>query len=228
MQARDVMTSPVITAKPTDTVAYVAKTLLEHRIGAVPIVDDEGKVVGIVSEGDLVRRVEAGTERRRSWWLEALLDDSTLELEYIKAHGRTAADVMRKPVVTAAPDAPLYEIASLFEGHSIKRVPIVENGQLVGIVSRANLIQAVATPRASLDIPLTDSMIREKVMARLREQPWSHAWRLNVTVDDGVVDLWGIANAETERKALRVLAETTPGVRAVHDHLFKEPMGGWA
>ncbi|MCS0495702.1 CBS domain-containing protein [Ancylobacter sp. MQZ15Z-1] len=229
MKARDVMTAPVITAKPTDTVAQVAKTLLEHRIGGVPVVDDAGALIGIVSEGDLIRRIEAGTARRRSWWLEAMLDDATLELEYVKSHGRTASDVMRRSVVTATPDAPLHEIASLFEGHDIKRVPIVEDGRLVGIVSRSNLIQAVATPRAAnLDIPVTDSAIRSRVMERLREQPWAHTWRLNITVDDGVVGLWGIANADAERHALRVVAETTPGVRAVQDHLIKEPPGGWA
>ncbi|CAA0107578.1 Inosine-5'-monophosphate dehydrogenase [Starkeya nomas] len=228
MKARDVMTSPVITAKSTDLVVHVARQLLDNRISAVPIVDDGGEVVGIVSEGDLLRRAEAGTERRRSWWLEALLDDSTLAAEYVKAHGRTAADVMRRPVVTAKPDTPLDEIASLMEEHRIKRIPIVEGGKLVGIVSRSNLIQAVARRSMGLEIPLSDSAIREQVMTRLREQPWANTWRLNVTVDDGVVNLWGIANADAERRALRVVAETTPGVRAVNDHLIREPMGGWA
>lgn len=228
MKARDVMTSPVITAKVTDLVVQIAKTLLERRISGLPIVDEKGKMVGIISEGDLIRRAEAGTERRRSWWLQAFVDDGMLAAEYVKAHGRTAADVMHRDPVTAGPDTPLHEIAALMESRGVKRIPIVEKGHLVGIVSRSNLIQAVAGTKMGLEIPLSDSAIREKVMERLSQQPWANTWRLNVTVDDGVVNLWGIANADTERRALRVVAETTPGVRAVNDHLMKEPMGNWA
>lgn len=228
MKACDVMTSPVIAAKPTDLVVQIARILLERRISAVPIVDDEGHLVGIVSEGDLIHRVEAGTERRRSWWLEAFADDGTLAAAYVKTHGRTAADVMHKDPVSAGPDTPLHEIAALMEKHGVKRIPILEKDRLVGIVSRSNLIQAVARTNMGLEIPLSDSAIRDKVMERLRQQPWTQTWRLNVTVDDGVVSLWGIANADGERHALRVVAETTPGVRAVNDHLMREPMGGWA
>lgn len=226
MQARDVMTSPVITAKPTDKVTDIAQVLLDRRISALPVLDETGRLVGIISEGDLLHRVEAGTERRRSWLLSALTDSETLAAEYVRSHGSTVADLMQRDVITAAPDTPLREIAALLEKHGIKRVPIVEGGQLVGIVSRSNLIQAVARPSAALDIPQTDSAIRESVMARLNAQPWASSWRINVTVDNGVVDLWGITNAETERHALRVVAETTPGVRAVNDHLIREPIGG--
>jgi CBS domain-containing protein len=228
MKACDVMTSPVITAKLTDLVAHIARTLIERRISAVPIVDDKGHMVGIVSEGDLIHRVEAGTERRRSWWLEAFVDGSTLAAEYVKTHGRTAADVMHRDPVSAGPDTPLHEIAALMEKHGVKRIPIVEEGRLVGIVSRSNLIQAVARTNMGLEIPLSDSAIREKVMERLRQEPWTQTWRLNVTVDDGVVNLWGIVNADAERHALRVAAEATPGVRGVNDHLMREPMGSWA
>lgn len=228
MKARDVMTSPVISAKPTDLVVHIAQILLENRISAVPVLDDEGEIVGIVSEGDLIHRVEAGTERRRSWWLQALVDDDTLAAEYVRSHGRTAADVMRRGVVCAGPDTPLHEIAALMEDHGIKRVPIVEKGQLVGIVSRSNLIQAVARTTMGLESPVSDDVLREQVMQRLNEQPWAQSWRLNVTVDDGVVNLWGIANGDVERRALRVVAETTPGVRGVNDHLVREPIGGSA
>jgi CBS domain-containing protein len=210
--------------KPSDSVMDVAKIFLERRISAVPVVEESGKIVGIISEGDLMHRSEAGTERRRPWWLRVFVGEETLAVDYVKAHARKVADVMTRDVVTATPDTPLHEIASLLEKHSIKRVPIVSNGQLVGIVSRANLIQAVASARKGLEIPLTDAAVRDKVLARLKEQPWAHTLLLNVTVNGGVVDLWGVTRSDAEKKAIRVAAETTPGVRAVIDNLIKRPM----
>ena len=115
MRARDVMVSPVITAKPSSSVKEVAKTFLEHRISGVPVLDDHGKIVGMISEGDLLHRAEAGTQRQHSWWLLGFIGDYTLASEYIKAHARTVADVMTTRVITAAPDTPLHEIAFLLE-----------------------------------------------------------------------------------------------------------------
>jgi CBS domain-containing protein len=224
MKARDVMVSPVITVKPSSSVKEVAKIFLERRVSAAPVIDDQGKLVGIVSEGDLMHRAEAGTERHRSWWLRALTAEETLAAEYIKAHGRKVADVMTRDVITAAPDTPLHEIAALLEKKSIKRVPIVKNGHLVGIVSRANLIQAVASTRKELEIPLSDNAIRDKLLAHLQGQAWAHTLLLNVTVNGGVVDLWGITGSEAERKAIRVAAESTPGVSAVNDNLITRPI----
>jgi CBS domain-containing protein len=228
MKARDVMVSPVITVRPASSVKEVAKTFLKHQISAVPVVDDQGKLVGIVSEGDLLHRAETSTERRHPWWLLGLIGDYALASEYIKAHSRKVADVMTTRVITAAPDAPLHEIAALLEKNSIKRVPIVENGQLVGIVSRANLIQGLASSRKGLEIPLSDTAIREKVLAKLKQQPWAHTALLNITVNGGIVDLWGIARSDTERKAIRVAVETAPGVCAVNDNLIKGSMSAWA
>jgi CBS domain-containing protein len=147
---------------------------LERGISAAPVVDDEGKLVGIVSEGDLLHRAEAGTERHRSLWLQLFTAEETLATEYIKAHARKVADVMTRTVITARPETPLHELAALLERNSIKRVPIVKDDQLVGIVSRANLIQAVASARKGLEIPLSDTTIRDKLLARLKEQPWAH------------------------------------------------------
>jgi CBS domain-containing protein len=227
MKARDVMVSPVITVKPSSSVQETARIFLKRRISAAPVVDDQGKLVGIVSEGDLIHRSEAGTERRRFWWLEGLTADETLAGEYIKAHSRKVADVMTRKVITASPDTPLHEIAALLEKNSIRRVPIVDGGQLVGIVSRANLIQAVASTHKGPQIPRTDAAIRDKLLTRLNEQPWAHTSLLNVMVIDGVVDLWGFASSETERKAILVAAETAPGVRAVNDHLVTRRMEAW-
>jgi len=225
MKARDVMVSPVITVKPYASIKELAKILLDRRISAVPVVDDKGKLVGIVSEGDLMHRSEAGTQRQRPWWLLLLTGEETLADEYIKAHARKVADVMTRNVVTASPDTPLHEVAALLEKNSVKRLPIVNNDQLVGIVSRANLIQAVASNPKELQIPLSDAKIREKLLAHLKEQHWAHPGSLNVMVNDGVVNLWGMTTSDAERKAIRVAAESMSGVRAVNDNMIMRPQG---
>ena len=220
MQARDVMVSPVITATKSATVREVAKTLLEKRISAVPVVDNVGKLVGIVTESDLMHRAEAGTEHPYSWWVHFLAGDATVAADYVKSHSTQIEDVMTSDVVTATPQTPLHAIAALLEEHQIRRVPIVsEDGNLVGIVSRANLIQVVASARPKLEMTLPDSTIRQKLYSELKEQSWAHAHNLGVTVTNGVVDLWGYAQSNEERKAIRVMAEGIPGVISVNDHL---------
>ncbi len=223
MKARDVMVSPVVTAKASCLVKQVATLFLQKRISGVPVVDDRGKLVGIVSEGDLLHRVEAGTERKHSWWLRLLSGNGELAVDYTKAHARKVADVMTRKVITATPDTPLNEIGLLLEKHSIKRVPILENGQLVGIVSRANLVQAVASSGVGLEVPLSDAKIRDNLLAHLRTQPWAHTSLLNVTVNNGIVDLWGMTYSDVERTAIRVAAEATAGVLSVNDHLMGRP-----
>lgn len=225
MKARDVMVSPVITVDEHSTVRDVAKLLIAHRISAVPVVDHAGKIVGIVSEADLIHRQEAGTERPTSWWLAMISGDRALAAEYVQSHATRVADIMTKDVETAHTDTPLHEIADLFEEKHIKRVPIVNDaGDVVGIVSRANIIQAVASARPSLEITIPDVMIRERLIAQLKNHSWSHVHKLNVTVTNGVVDLWGFAESEKERQAIRVAAESVPGVSGVNDHLMREPV----
>jgi CBS domain-containing protein len=220
MKASDVMSSPVITVKPYASVKDAARLFLRHGISAVPVVDDAGRLVGIVSEGDLIHRAEIGTERRGSWWLLLVAEEQALAADYIKTHAIKVADVMTRTVITATPETPLHEIAMTMEKNGIKRVPIVSNGQLVGIVSRANLVQAFASSGPKLEIPLSDTMIRDKLMEKLKQQSWAHTGLLNVTVHDGIVDLWGFSSSETESNAVRIAAETTPGVRAVNNHIL--------
>lgn len=219
MKARDVMVSPVITVKPYTEIRHVANTLLENRISAVPVVNDDDELVGIVSDGDLIHREEAETQRHRPKWLHFLASNETLAAEYVRARGRKAVDVMTKDVVTASPDTPLYEIAGTMEKHAIKRVPIVVRGRLVGIVARADLIQAVASHPRGLEVSSSDAAIRVKLLAHLREQPWARGLSLNVTVVDGVVTLWGMANSKSEKDAVRVAAESMVGVRTVNDNI---------
>ena len=220
MRARDVMVSPVITADESATVRDVAKLMLEKHISAVPVVDRAGKLVGIVSEADLMRRQEAGTEQHSSWWLSLLLGERALAADYIRSHATKVTDIMARDIHAARPDTPLCEIADIFEEKHIKRVPIVnDNNVPVGIVSRANILQAIASARPKLDISAPDTIIREQLFTELKKHSWSRVRRLNATVSNGVVDLWGFADSDVERKAIRVAAESIPGVTLVNDHL---------
>lgn len=223
----DVMVAPAITVTPSTTVKEVAELFLTKKITAAPVIDSHEKLVGIVSEGDLIHRVEAGTERHHSWWLKGFIKNDTLAAEYVKSHGLKVSDVMTHDVITATPQTPLHEVATLMEKNAIKRVPILENGQLVGIVSRANLIQAVATARKLLDVPPSDTTIRENILSSLKKQPWAHTTMLNVTVNAGVVDLWGIVESAAARNAIKVAAESTTGVCAINDNLIIRSVRGW-
>jgi len=224
MNAADVMVTKVITVGPDACVQDVAHILLTNRISAVPVIDANGKLLGIVSEGDLMCRAEAGTGRRRPWWLAALIGREAFAAEYVKEHSRKVTDVMTRSVITAKPNTPLRDIANLLEKNGIKRVPIVEDGKVVGIVSRANLLQALASLRKQIDGPApSDSDIRNGVIARLEAEPWSHPSLVNVIVQDGAVELWGIVDSPAEKKAVRVAAEVTSGVRAVNDNLIVRP-----
>jgi signal-transduction protein with cAMP-binding, CBS, and nucleotidyltransferase domain len=179
-----------------------------------------------VSEGDLMRRSELGTAKSRPWWLRILAGEYALAADFIKANAKKIGDVMTRDVITAPPDAPLNEIARLMERHGIKRVPIVHGKQLVGIVSRANLVQSFASlqKKPHLELSPTDLAIRDRIMTRLESEPWAHTSLLNVLVNDGVVDLWGIVHTAIEKDAVRVAAESTSGVRAVNDNLILRPL----
>ena len=225
MRAADIMTVNVVTVDPETSVQEIATLLSERGISGVPVVDKERRLVGMISEGDLMRRVETGTELRRSWWLEMLSTNTELASEYVKTRGRRARHVMTRGVVSIAEATPLAEIADLLERHRIKRVPVVSNGVLVGIVSRANLVRALASggsqPAGSgAD---RDDVIRDKLLAELKRQKWAEASPGNVIVTDGVVHLWGTILSEQERQALRVAAENIAGVRAVTDHTTLTP-----
>jgi CBS domain-containing protein len=225
MIAREVMTRPVITVQPNVSVGEAAKCLLENHISAAPVVDAGGKLVGMISEGDLMRRYETKTERRQSWWLRMMSGEHILASEYVKAHAQKVHEVMTRNVVTAGPKTPLGEIADLLESHCIKRVPIVENGALVGIVTRADLLRAFANDRPRLEIPMPDAAIRDRIVDHLEKQPWAHTQLLNISVEGGVVDLSGIVHSEAEKEAVRVAAESMRGVKAVNDRLIKRPVG---
>jgi CBS domain-containing protein len=230
MKASDVMVTDVISVTPDMTTREVARILLERHISGVPVLDEGSRLVGVVSEGDLMRRAETGTERQRSWWLELFASDRTRAEEFVRAHAVKVADVMTTEVVTATEDTPLSTIATLLERYRIKRVPILRDGKIVGIVSRANLLQAFAGTPAADDTKLAsgDQALRERVAAQIRSQPWGMPWLMTVTVRDGVVELWGPVNSEEQKRTIRVAAESTPGVRRVEDNLYRWPTGAAA
>jgi CBS domain-containing protein len=224
MRAADVMVTDVVTVGPDACVQDVAEILLRHRISAVPVVTED-KVIGIVSEGDLLRRADTHTERRRSRWLDYFVSKEALAAEFVRSHSRKVTDVMTREVITAEPDTPLSEIASRLERNGIKRVPIVRDGKIVGIVSRANLLQALASlkhDKVSV-ATTTDAAIRATVERELRTKSWARPLLINVIVQDGTIDLWGLVESDAEKRAVRVLAEVTPGVRAVNDNLLIRP-----
>jgi CBS domain-containing protein len=223
MRARDVMVRAVATATPETTVEEVARLMINLRISGVPVLDRNGQLVGIVTEGDLLRRAETGTEHPRSSWSEWFSSKSGLAAEYVKSHARRVEDVMTRGVATVGELAALGEIADLMETRRIKRVPVVHNGKIVGIVSRADLLQVLASGGAKTPGDERDHTIRIQLLAELDEQKWTDAGERRVVVSDGVVHFWGTVGSEEERRALRVVAENIPGVRGIEDHTILGP-----
>ena len=219
LTAADVMTSDVVSVEPDTPVRDIAELLYSRRISGVPVVEND-QVIGIVSEGDLVGHVAAIGEPRRSWWLSLFADESLSARDYAKTHGRTARDVMTASVVSVEETATLAEMARLVERHRIKRVPVLRDGKLIGIVTRGNLLQGLATLKAELPKSVDDATIREELVAELRNQPWAHLLAEDIVVENGVVHLHGTVRTEDERRALRIAAENVRGVRSVEDHLM--------
>lgn len=225
MRAMDVMTSNVITVSEDSSVQAAAKLMAEHGISALPVVDRDNRVTGIVSEGDLLHRAETGTEWRRSWWLEMMASTNRLAEDYIKSHGGRVSDVMTREVLSVTEETAVADIAVLLETNRIKRVPVLREGKLVGIVSRANLVRALAVtisePPGGREVD--DQAIRARLLAELKAQRWAEVSPANITVKDGVVHLWSSYLSEQEKRALVVAAENTPGVRGVEDHMRRVP-----
>jgi CBS domain-containing protein len=218
LTAADVMTADVVSVEPDTPVQDIAQLLYTRRISGVPVIE-QGRVIGIVSEGDLIGHAATIGEQRRSWWLSAFMDDSLSARDYAKTHGRIARDVMTDNVVTVEETATIAEIAKTLQRHRIKRVPVVRNGKLVGIVTRGNLLQGLATLEVEPPTRVDDRTIREQLIAELRGQPWAHLLAEDIAVENGIVRLSGIVQTEDERRALRIAAENVPGVKGVEDHL---------
>jgi CBS domain-containing protein len=228
MKVKDVMTSRVITIGPDATVRDAAKLMLDKGISGLPVVDAGGDLVGVVTEGDFLRRAEIGTGKKRSLWQDILLGPGRLAEEYVQSHGRHIKDVMTPKPYTTVQDASLEDVVALMEKRAIKRVPVVENGKIVGIVSRSNLIRALISAGPSISAgSVDDATIRARIAEELNRERWASLGTTEVIVRNGTVHLWGIITDERERQALIVAAQNVPGVKEVRDHLsWMEPTSG--
>lgn len=225
MQAIDIMTPKVISVGPDTEVREIAQLLLDHRISAVPVVDNDRKVLGIVSEGDLMRRIKRDDDHEHSWWL-SLFTGGKDPGEYIKSHGRKAQEVMTPNPLTVEENAPLHTIARLLEKHHIKRVPVVRQGKLVGIVSRANLLQGIANAAvAPTQSPVDDRKIRDAILKEVDQHTGASTDTISLIVDGGVVEIWGLVESPDQKQAVTVAAENVPGVTKVENHLGMMPRG---
>lgn len=228
MQVKDIMTINVISIGADESVAKAASLMLQNRISGLPVVDTEGELVGMVTEGDFLRRRELGTQRRRPKWLEFIVGPGKLAEDYVRTSGRKVEDVMTPDPWTIGEDDTLEAIVEMMERHHIKRLPVTQGGRMVGIVSRANLMHALATVARDLPPPAGgDSAIRADILAAIAKQDW--APHINVIVKDGVAELRGVVTDDRERQGLVVAAENVAGVKKVHDHLvWVEPISGLA
>jgi CBS-domain-containing membrane protein len=227
LTAADVMTTAVITVRPETSIHEIAKLLCDHHISGVPVVEDEERLLGIVSEGDLIGHAQLAGEQRRSRWQTFLNGPAVLAQHYAKSHGRTVSDIMTKDVVTVLETTSVADTARTLEQHRIKRVPVLRGGRLVGIVTRSNLLQVLATADVSKPMNVTDRIIRERLTDELEEQPWAQLAAKNIVVENGVVHLFGIVQSEEERHAIRLAAENQAGVKAVEDHLSIVPAAAY-
>jgi CBS domain-containing protein len=227
MRASDVMTRNVITVGPEASVANAIRLMLVNNVSGLPVLAD-GKAIGILTEGDLLRRSETGTERHRPRWLEILMGPGRMASEYVRTHGRKVEEVMTTDLISVAGDTPLDEVVGLMERRRIKRVPVIEGDLLVGVISRADLLRSLLRALEAHHAEVRrDDEILEQILAELAKAAWVPRDGLSISVQDGVVELNGVILEEKEREALRVVAENAPGVRAVEDHLvWIEPVSG--
>jgi CBS domain-containing protein len=220
VRAADIMTTSIVSATPDMSVRQAAGTMVFAGISGMPVIDEDGKLLGIVTEGDLMHRAEIGTgARQRAWWLELVASTRELASQYVKEHARKVRDVMSTDVATVTETCPVADIAELLERKRIKRVPVMRDGKVVGVVSRANLIRALVTmaPELPVDADISDHSIREAVLAAMADHPWALP-RENIIVENGTVHLWTRVMSEDEANAIRVAAENAPGVKGVVTH----------
>ena len=228
MKAQDVMSRPVFFIAPTDPVSRAIRIMLQNHVSGLPVIDAHGHLQGMITEGDLLRRAETGTQRQRPRWIAFFAGPGRLAEEYVRTHGRKVSEIMTADPATVTEATPLEEVVSVMEKRRIKRVPVMQGDRVVGIISRANLLYALAgLARGARPTSLDDKTIRDRLFAELQTQSWAPTGSLNVIVRDGVVELWGVITDERERQATIVAAENIPGVKRVDDHLaWVDPMSG--
>lgn len=220
MKARDIMMQKVITVRPDTSVRDIAALMVENHISGLPVLTAEGEVVGILSESDLLHRAETGTERRHKWWFRVFGDSASLARDYAKAHGLKAHDVMSRYVISVRDDAELRDVADILDNYRIKRVTVMKDGRLAGIITRGDLVRALSQAQLSTTAKTMDNAGLHKLLhSRMRNQSWVNESYINVSVNDGVVDLWGFVDTLDQKNALRALVGETEGVTRVEDKL---------
>lgn len=219
MKAAEIMVKDVVTTGPEASVQELATLMLERRISGLPVVDGGGRLLGIVSEGDLIRRPEIDTDRVKLGWLRLLLSDEARARDFVKSHGRKAREVMTQPAISVATDAPLAEVVRLMARHRIKRLPVVDKGRLVGLVTRTDLLRAVAARQAVAPADVKDEELRARIDVMLREEDWAASAVVYVQVEKGVAQLWGTVESQEQREALILAVRGVPGVKDVQPHL---------
>lgn len=228
MDARQIMTSPILTISPGATLRQAIELMLEKRVSGLPVVDDIGQLVGVISEGDLLHRSELGTEKHRSKWLDFLLGPGRSAQDYVQSHSRRVADVMTVDVVSVEENTPLEEVVKLMEKRRIKRVPVVRDGGVSGIITRSDLLRAFLKATATGETaPGSDEHIASRIIQAIKTEGWAPDGSIHVKVTDGHVTLSGTIFDERERDAIRVCAENQPGVTGVTDMIMTvEPVAG--
>ena len=227
MRTHQIMTRKVITVGIAASIVDAANIMLENHISGLPVVDEAGKLVGIVSQGDFIRRAEIGTQRKRGRWLKVLLGPGTVASDFVHERGRKVGDIMTLDPCTVTEDSTLEDIVKLMERNNVKRLPVMRGDQLVGIVTRSNLLQAVAELARDVPDPTADDdHIRNHIITSIEKTDWG-PFGLGVIVRNGNVHLSGVITNERSRQAAIVAAENVSGVKKIHDHLcWLEPMSG--
>ncbi|WP_420133421.1 CBS domain-containing protein [Rhodopseudomonas sp.] len=228
MRADQIMTSQVVTIGPEASIVDAANAMLQHHVSGLPVVDPDGRLIGIISEGDFIRRAELGTQRKRSRWLRLLLGPSSCADDFVHEHGRKVGEVMTHHPHTITEDTSVETIVRTMEKHHVKRLPVMQGDRLVGIVTRKNLLRAVAELcRQTPDPSAADDKIRDRIIAEIERNDW-RPFGLSVVVRNGVVHLNGVITEESSRQAVIVVAENVCGVKEVHDHLcWVDTMSGF-
>jgi CBS domain-containing protein len=224
MKARDLMTPDVVTVAPNTPVMGVARLLAERHISGVPVTDADRKILGVVTEGDLIKQVAGRSDESPGFFKSLFADPAKMAEQYVKTHGRTAADIMTPNPLCVTEDTPAGEIAEMLDKEHVRRVFVTRDGRLVGVVSRADLLRALVSPPQVAATDTSDEGIYRTIMAEMKKQPWASTFYTTVVVKDGVVEFYGYCGSDEYRRALRVLAEGVAGVKRVEDHMVIGPL----
>lgn len=220
MKAQDIMTRDVVTVSADKKVHEIAKLMIEKHVSGIPVVDDKGQIIGMVSQSDLLHRAEVGTERKRKWWFRVFADSNEIARDFVKAHGHAAHDVMARYVVSVREDTELRDVADILDKHKIKRVPVVSEGRLVGIITRGDLVRALSLAQITKAVStkkVENATLHKALQDRIQKQPWINKTYVNITVNDGAVEMWGFVDSNEQHRALRLLVDETEGVSKVED-----------